>query len=47
VRWWEEGVGRCIWCKYCVHVYVNVKMIPVETVPGMGEGQVKEHGGGD
>jgi hypothetical protein len=24
--------------KYCVHIYVNVKMIPVETIPGMGEG---------
>jgi hypothetical protein len=21
---------------YCVHMYVNVKMIPVETIPGMG-----------
>jgi hypothetical protein len=27
-----------MWCKYCVHVYVNVKMIPVETIPIMGEG---------
>jgi hypothetical protein len=27
-----------MWCKYCVHVYVNVKMIPVETIPRMGEG---------
>jgi hypothetical protein len=25
-----------MWCKYCVHRYVNEKMIPVETVPGMG-----------
>jgi hypothetical protein len=25
-----------MWCKYCVHRYVNGKMIPVETVPGMG-----------
>jgi hypothetical protein len=23
-------------CKYCVHMHVNGKMIPVETVPGMG-----------
>jgi hypothetical protein len=22
--------------KYCVYMYVNVKMIPVETIPGMG-----------
>jgi hypothetical protein len=25
-------------------VYVNAKMIPVETIPGMGEGRVKESG---
>jgi hypothetical protein len=25
-----------MWCKYCVHMYVNGKMIPVETVPGIG-----------
>jgi hypothetical protein len=23
-------------CKKCVHMYVNVKVIPVETVPGIG-----------
>jgi hypothetical protein len=23
-----------MWCKYCVHIYVNVKMIPIETIPG-------------
>jgi hypothetical protein len=27
-------------------VYVNGKMIPVETTPGMGEDWVKENGGG-
>jgi hypothetical protein len=38
---WEEGgdgeieVGRRIWCKKCVHIYVNAKMIPVKTIPGM------------
>jgi hypothetical protein len=25
-------------CKYCVHMDVNAKTIPVETVPGMGAG---------
>jgi hypothetical protein len=35
----RKGVGRGIQCKYCVHMYVNAKMIPVETVPGMGEGE--------
>jgi hypothetical protein len=28
-------------------MYVNVKMIPVETTPGMGEGEIKENDGGD
>jgi hypothetical protein len=23
--------------KKCVHMYVNAKTIPVETIPGMGE----------
>jgi hypothetical protein len=35
----EKGVGGWIWCKYCVHLYVNGKMRHVETVPGMGEGE--------
>jgi hypothetical protein len=24
-------------CKYCVHMFVNGKNIPVETIPGIGE----------
>jgi hypothetical protein len=32
---WRNG-GEGIWCKYCVHTYVNGKMIYVETNPGMG-----------
>jgi hypothetical protein len=28
-------------CKYCVHMYINLKMIHVETVPGMGRGGIK------
>jgi hypothetical protein len=24
-----------MWCKYCVHMYVNGKMRPVETIPGI------------
>jgi hypothetical protein len=31
-----KGIGGQIWCKYCLHMYVNGKMIPVETIPGMG-----------
>jgi hypothetical protein len=26
-------------------MYVNGKMIPVETIPGMGEGEIKENDG--
>jgi hypothetical protein len=31
-----------MWCKYWVHMYVNGKMISVETMPGMGEGDKGE-----
>jgi hypothetical protein len=35
-----EGMGGGIWCKYCVHMYINGKMRPVETAPGMvGKGK--------
>jgi hypothetical protein len=41
--WGVDTSGRgedirkgCIWGKYCVQVYVNEKMRPVETIPGMG-----------
>jgi hypothetical protein len=30
----------------CVHLYVKAKMIPDETIPGIGEGEVKESSGG-
>jgi hypothetical protein len=32
--------------KYYAHMYKNGKMRPVETVPGMGEGELKETDGG-
>jgi hypothetical protein len=32
-RWWGKGIGEWIWCKKCVHMHVNAKMIPVEAVP--------------
>jgi hypothetical protein len=35
-----------LWCKYCVHMYVNGKMRPVEMIPGMGRGRIKENDGG-
>jgi hypothetical protein len=40
-RMWWKGVGGWIWCKYCVHMYVNGEMRPIETLPGMGEGNNK------
>jgi recombinational DNA repair protein RecR len=39
--WFVEMVK----CKYCVHMYVNVKLIEVETLPGRGW-RIKESGGG-
>jgi hypothetical protein len=32
--------------KYYVLVYENGKMRPVETIPGMGGGRIKENDGG-
>jgi hypothetical protein len=32
-----KGMGGWIWCKYCVHIYVNGKIRPVETIPVMRE----------
>jgi hypothetical protein len=43
-RCWGKGVGDGIQCKYCVHTYVNAKMIPVETTPGIGGGWMNEKG---
>jgi hypothetical protein len=31
-----------MWCKYCVHMYVNGKMRAVENIPGIGGGKDKE-----
>jgi hypothetical protein len=33
--------GRILW-KYSVHMYVNRKMRPVESIPGMGVGYKEE-----
>jgi hypothetical protein len=37
-----------MWYKYCEPIYVNGKMMPVETIPGMGQGGggIKEKGRG-
>jgi hypothetical protein len=36
-QWEGKGLGGWIWCKYYAHMYENIKMISVETIPGMGE----------
>jgi hypothetical protein len=42
-----KEVGRRIWYKKCIHMYVNAKMIPVQTIPGIRGGRTKENGGGE
>jgi hypothetical protein len=32
-----KSIGGWMWCKYCAHMYVNGKLRPVETIPGIGE----------
>jgi Fe-S-cluster-containing hydrogenase component 2 len=38
---------KCLWCKYCVHMYVNGKMRLAETIPRMagwgGGRRIKEN----
>jgi hypothetical protein len=44
---WEEVVKEGEYgAKYCVHTYINGKMVSVETTPGMGKGGMKENGEG-
>jgi hypothetical protein len=43
-RYQWKGIGcgeRVIWCENCIDMYVNVKMVSVETIPGMGGGGIK------
>jgi hypothetical protein len=35
-RWWGKEERQWIQCKKCVHMNVNAKIIPFETIPGMG-----------
>jgi hypothetical protein len=44
-RVWEKGIEEIIWCKYCVQLYVNGKIIRAETIPGIGG--IKENDVGD
>jgi hypothetical protein len=42
-RRWGNGEEGLIQYKYCVHMHVNGKMIPVQTIPGIsGEGDKGE-----
>jgi hypothetical protein len=41
-----KGVGGLIRCKWCVHIHVNAKIKPVETVPGIRGGRMEENSGG-
>jgi ssDNA-binding Zn-finger/Zn-ribbon topoisomerase 1 len=41
-----KGTGRWLGCKKFVHAYVNAKLIPVETILGIGERGIRESGGG-
>jgi hypothetical protein len=46
---WEvagKGYGRVNAVKKCMYMYVNAKMIPIETIPGIRGGEIKENGGG-
>jgi hypothetical protein len=45
-RRWGKGVGGKIMCKYCVHMYVNGKMMPVKLFQEWGERKIKENDGG-
>jgi hypothetical protein len=44
---WEKSVGGWKWYKYCVHIYVDGKMRPVETILWMGGEGIKESDGGN
>jgi hypothetical protein len=36
-RMYGKSIGRCFLCQYCIHIYANGKMRPVETIPVMGK----------
>jgi hypothetical protein len=45
-RKWRKDVGVLIWWKNYVLMYANGKMRSVETVPGVGEGNIQVNDGG-
>jgi hypothetical protein len=51
-NWEGEGGGERVWegeygANTYIYMYVNGKMRPVESIPGMGEWGIKENGEGD
>jgi hypothetical protein len=44
-RMWGKVIERRLWCKFYVYLYVNGKMRPVETIPGMVGGRIKSNDG--
>jgi hypothetical protein len=42
----RKGCGKVNMVEYYVLMYENGKMRPVETLPGMGGGRIKENDGG-
>jgi hypothetical protein len=43
-KMWIEGIGVWITYKYCVHIYVNGKIRPVENISGVGMGEGEDKG---
>jgi hypothetical protein len=41
-RRWGKVVSRWIWCKYCEHMNIKAKMIPLGTIPGRGGSRMME-----
>jgi hypothetical protein len=37
-----KRAGRVIWYKNCVYMYASMKIIPVESIPGIGAGGIKK-----
>jgi hypothetical protein len=40
---WHDEIE--VWRKYCEYMYINGKIIPVETIPGKGVEGIKENDG--
>jgi hypothetical protein len=40
-----KGERRWIWCKNCIHMFVNGNIIAVDVILGSGDERKKENGG--